>query len=74
VLHALRQRHFTPIFAAVLSAKHLAIARRDIAASPCRSAARVPLATMSIVKVCALALDCCPLITARGVGLQQREA
>jgi hypothetical protein len=31
VLHALRQRHFEPAFAAVLSAKHLAIARGDIA-------------------------------------------
>jgi hypothetical protein len=74
VLDALRQRHFKPALAAILSTEHLAIARRDIAASPCRSAARVPLATMSIVRVCALALDCCPLITARGVGLQRREA
>src|SRR5215472_14316942 len=30
VLHALRQRHFKPTFAAILSAKHLAIAGRDI--------------------------------------------
>src|SRR5262249_15391054 len=30
VLHALRQRHFKPAFAAILSAEHLAIARRDI--------------------------------------------
>src|SRR5262249_12801319 len=31
VLHALRQRHFKPAFAAILSAEHLAIARRDVA-------------------------------------------
>src|SRR5215468_11237713 len=30
VLHALRQRHFKPAFAAILSAEHLAIARRDV--------------------------------------------
>src|SRR5215475_11075355 len=30
VLHALRQRHFEPAFAAILSAEHLAIARRDV--------------------------------------------
>src|SRR5262249_8058776 len=29
-LHALRQRHFKPAFAAILSAEHLAIARRDV--------------------------------------------
>ena len=30
VLHALRQRHFKPAFAAILSAEHLAITCRDI--------------------------------------------
>src|SRR5256885_1834675 len=30
VLHALRQRHFKPAFAAILSAEHLAIARGDV--------------------------------------------
>ena len=30
VLHALRQRHFKPAFAAILGAEHLAIARRDV--------------------------------------------
>src|SRR6516164_1506466 len=30
VLHALRQRHFKPAFAAILSAEHLAIARRNV--------------------------------------------
>jgi hypothetical protein len=30
VLHALRQRHLKPAFAAILSAEHLAIARRDV--------------------------------------------
>src|SRR6516165_6682940 len=30
VLDILRQRHFKPTFAAILSAKHLAIARRDV--------------------------------------------
>ena len=30
MLHALRQRHFEPAFAAILSAKHLAIARGDV--------------------------------------------
>src|SRR5215472_413517 len=30
VLHALRQRHFKPAFASILSAEHLAIARRDV--------------------------------------------
>src|SRR5262249_59153721 len=30
MLHALRQPHFKPAFAAILSAEHLAIARRDV--------------------------------------------
>src|SRR5215510_10754278 len=30
VLHTLGQRHFKPAFAAILSAEHLAIARRDV--------------------------------------------
>jgi hypothetical protein len=37
VLHALRQWHFKPAFAAILSAEHLAIAGRDLDPS-CRSA------------------------------------
>ena len=30
MLDALRQRHFKPTFAAILSTKHLAIARREV--------------------------------------------
>lgn len=63
MLHALRQRHFTPAFAAILSAKNLAVACRDVASSSeycLRSMAtatpfrRDPLEVMSDVSILSL--------------------
>jgi hypothetical protein len=42
VLHALRQRHFKPAFAAILSAEHLAIACRDVDLLGVSAGAKIP--------------------------------